>query len=245
MQVFGPCKRHALLPGRSIHPRQTLTIMQTSAVRTCVPKTHMPPTCSEREDKMRRTRMFGVVLTLGSALAIVACAPKAAPRATPPTAAAHMAMAALDVDPEDVYVRIVDVGPGLCAVIRIPGDRFMVYDAGHWNGRHCITAVRELVTTDTIDLMVISHSDADHLGDAGRILGEKRVRQTILAGEPRDTGSWTSLVNALAEEVKDGASVFNLQSVPLVPGRTIPLGEAVVTPSPAGPCGRSRRPDRK
>jgi competence protein ComEC len=105
----------------------------------------------------------------------------------------------------------------------------MVYDSGHWNGQHCINAVRELITGDTIDLMVISHSDADHLGDGARILNEKRVRQTILAGEVRTTGSWTSLVDALAEEVKQGGSVHNLQSVPLVPGTTIPLGEAVVT----------------
>jgi beta-lactamase superfamily II metal-dependent hydrolase len=105
----------------------------------------------------------------------------------------------------------------------------MVYDAGHWQGQHCIKAVRELVTTDTIELMVISHSDADHLGDGARILNEKRVRQVILAGEPRDTGSWDSLIKALAEEIKDGASVLNLQSVPLTPGTTLPLGEATVT----------------
>jgi beta-lactamase superfamily II metal-dependent hydrolase len=138
-------------------------------------------------------------------------------------------MAALTLEDDDVYVRVVDVGPGLCAVIRAPDDHFMVFDAGHWNGQHCINAVRELVTGDSIDLMVISHSDADHLGDAARILGEKRVRQTILAGEVRDTASWRSLVDALAEEVKEGGSVHNLQSVPLVPGTTLPLGEAIIT----------------
>jgi competence protein ComEC len=36
-------------------------------------------------------------------------------------------------------------------------------------------------------------------------------------------------VDALADEVKEGGSVLNLQSVPLVPGATLPLGEAVVT----------------
>jgi beta-lactamase superfamily II metal-dependent hydrolase len=114
-------------------------------------------------------------------------------------------------------------------VIRAPGDHFMVYDAGHWVGQHCIAAVRELVTTQNIDLLVISHSDADHLGDAARILDENAVRLTLLAGEPRDTASWKNLVAALATEVTQGGSVHNLQSVPLVPGRTIPLGEATVT----------------
>ena len=48
-------------------------------------------------------------------------------------------------------------------------------------------------------------------------------------GEPRTTVSWRYLVDALADEVKEGGSVLNLQSVPLVPGATVPLGEAVVT----------------
>ena len=136
---------------------------------------------------------------------------------------------ALDVDPQDVYIRIVDVGPGLCAIIRAPGDHFMVYDAGHWVGQHCLAAVRELVTNDVIELLVISHSDGDHLGDAAAILGENAVRLTLLAGEPRDTLSWKGLVAALGTEVTEGGSVHNLQSVPLVPGRTIPLGDATVT----------------
>ena len=80
-----------------------------------------------------------------------------------------------------------------------------------------------------IDLMIISHSDADHLGDGKRILEEKRVKQTILAGEPRDTGSFKDLMDALGKEVKEGGSVHNLQSVDLIPGSTIHLGEATVT----------------
>jgi competence protein ComEC len=173
-----------------------------------------------------RILAFGVSAVL--AVSFLGCAPRSAPPTSAPARTERIAMA-LDVDPSDVYVRIVDVGPALCAVIQIPGGHSMVYDAGHWNGQHCSAAVRELVTGDTIDLMVISHSDADHLGDAARILGEKHVRQTILAGEPRDTISWSSLIDALAEEVKDCSSVLNLQSVPLVPGTRIPLGEAVVT----------------
>ena len=73
----------------------------------------------------------------------------------------------------------------------------------------------------TGESMVISHSDADHLGDGKRILEERHVKQTILAGEPRETSSWRDLITALAEEVKQGGSVHNLQSVNLIPGTTI------------------------
>jgi beta-lactamase superfamily II metal-dependent hydrolase len=163
------------------------------------------------------------------AVGLASCAPRSQPPAAAPTPPGPFIAEALDVDPEDVYIRVVDVGPGLCVIIRAPGDHFMVYDAGHWVGQHCVAAVRELVTTDAIDLLVISHSDGDHLGDAADILAENAVSLTLLAGEPRETTAWKDLVAALATEVTQGGSVHNLQSVPLVPGRTIPLGEAVVT----------------
>jgi glyoxylase-like metal-dependent hydrolase (beta-lactamase superfamily II) len=103
-------------------------------------------------------------------------------------------MAALDVEPDDVYVRIVDVGPGLCAVITVHGGSSMVYDAGHWNGQHCIRAVRELITNDAIDLLVISHSDADHLGDGARIftrsVSDTRFWRGSRARPPRGGISW-------------------------------------------------------
>ena len=172
-------------------------------------------------------RLSSLIATIGIGAILISCAPRTrAPRSTPPS---PPPTAALDFEPNDVAIRVVDVGPGLCVVIQVPDGHSMVYDGGHWNGQHCIKAVRELITQETIDLFVISHSDADHLGDAARILNEKRVRQTILAGEPRETASWTNFVDALADEARDGGSIHNLQSVDLLPGTTISLGEANVT----------------
>ncbi len=137
---------------------------------------------------------------------------------------------ALDPGPNDVYVRVVDVGSGLCAVAEIPGEHYMVYDAGHWQGNKCIEAVREIVDTDEIDLLILSHSDSDHLGDADEILHEYQVRQIIRTGFLRwDTATWRHANNAISEEVEYGAAVTNLQSVDLVPGTQIALGDATVT----------------
>lgn len=129
---------------------------------------------------MRCIYCFIVVVGL---TALNSCAaPHALPTAGPRDRAPMMI---LDPGPEDVYVRIVDVGPGLCAVVLVPGGQSMVFDAGYWNGEHCINAVRALIRGETIDLIVISHSDADHLGDCCSDL-----RREILVGEPRSTGPW-------------------------------------------------------
>jgi beta-lactamase superfamily II metal-dependent hydrolase len=192
---------------------------------------------------VRRGKHLAAVLAVA---AMVSCAPRPSPRTTPATPE-PIVSAALTAHPEDGYTRVVDVGSGLCVVIRAPGDHFMVYDAGH-GGQHCISAVTELVNTQTIDLSRNSHSDADHLGDAARILEESAVQLTLLAGAPRGTAVWNRLITALAAEVTEGGSVHNLQSVPLVPGRTIPLGEATVTLiagwkewTGAGPTASERR----
>ncbi|MCI0719614.1 MAG: hypothetical protein L0338_11695, partial [Acidobacteria bacterium] len=79
-------------------------------------------------------------------------------------------VAALDAGPDDVYIRVVDVGPGLCTVTKVPGGHYMVYDAGHWIGEHCVRAVREIVHGEDIALLIISHSDGDHLGNGKAIL---------------------------------------------------------------------------
>lgn len=115
--------------------------------------------------------------------------------------------------PKEVYIRVVDTGPGLCVVIRAPGPAYMVYDAGHWVGKECLNAAKEIVGSAPIDYMIISHSDADHFGQAALILNEFDVRNMILQGHDRGKQpTWKKTMKAIAKEVVGGASVRNLQS---------------------------------
>src|SRR5690606_39957721 len=88
--------------------------------------------------------------------------------------------APVEAHAQDVIARVVDVGPGLCVVISIPGGYDMLYDAGHWNGGTCESAVRELVTDERVELVVLSHSDGDHLGELPEILGAKRAGVVLM-----------------------------------------------------------------
>lgn len=150
-----------------------------------------------------------------------------APPSPPPTPSVA---GALSAGPDDLYIRVVDVGPGLCTVARIPGGSYLVYDAGHWVGKHCVNAVREVVTGDEIDLIILSHSDGDHIGNVPDLLSRFRVRQIIRAGDLRtQTATWRAANDAIARAVTLGTSVMNLLTVPLVPGTQIPLGAATLT----------------
>ncbi len=136
----------------------------------------------------------------------------------------------------DVLVRVVDVGAGLCTVTRAPGpngsEHFMIFDAGSqfpFNSTFCVEAVKELVGTNEIDLMIISHPDADHVVHAAEILDRFSVRRIIRTGHERDKTFWRIFDDAVEREEQNGADVTNLANDALTPGIHIPLGGAVVT----------------
>jgi len=113
---------------------------------------------------------------------------------------------------------------------KAPPGKFFVYDAGHWVGKKCIEAVRQIVTGEQVDLMVLSHSDADHLGDAAEILDEYFVPIILRAGDVRTTsGTWRKVNDAIANEVREGATVINYRSMQFLPGMKLELGAAAVT----------------
>ncbi len=140
------------------------------------------------------------------------------------------AFADLTHRPDDVYVRVVDTGSWLCDIVLAPGDGVMVYDGGHWTGSHCIKAARKLSPGQEVDILVVSPPDADNLGDADEILAAFDVRLIRRTGFPRfDKATWRAFNDAVGEEARFGATVANLQSFELVPGRTMPPGDATVT----------------
>lgn len=130
----------------------------------------------------------------------------------------------------DLYIRVVDVGAGLCTITRAPGPHFMVYDAGHWNNHRCLDAAVEIIGDHDIDLMVLSHNDGDHIGDADGILETFFVRKIIRTGfERRGMRTWEDMNRAIGDETRAGATVINLGTEPLVPGTLLALGDARLT----------------
>ncbi|MFK5950952.1 MAG: MBL fold metallo-hydrolase [Methylococcales bacterium] len=129
----------------------------------------------------------------------------------------------------NVYTRVVDVGAGLCTVTQLPGNKFIVYDAGHWTGFKCLKAIKKVVKDNDIFMLVLSHSDADHIGNAKAILDDFNVENIIRTGYPRPKSkTWVKVDVAISNEVRNGAHVINLQNDKLQPGLNYQFGEASV-----------------
>jgi beta-lactamase superfamily II metal-dependent hydrolase len=81
----------------------------------------------------------------------------------------------------------------------------------------------------TIALMILSHSDGDHLGEAAEIIAEFDVEHIIWTGFYRNKKFWRETRDAIEAEEQNGATVHNLTDAPLIPGTTIQLGDATLT----------------
>lgn len=140
---------------------------------------------------------------------------------------------------EGLFVRVVDVGAGLCCVVKMPGDRYMIYDAGNyeWNGkldkgRNTYQKIQEIIPKgSTVDLLVLSHSDADHLGAVPDICKEYHVRRVVRPGyaKPKSTATWKAANAAIESEVADdGCEETNLNDGDIDPGMRMRFGSVSV-----------------
>ncbi|MDP4210454.1 MAG: MBL fold metallo-hydrolase [Bacteroidota bacterium] len=81
---------------------------------------------------------------------------------------------------DGLKVKVLDVGQALSVVIRTPNKRYVLYDTGKRDG------IKEILKTipkgDSIDLMILSHTDEDHVGSAADVIANYPVKRVINAG---------------------------------------------------------------
>jgi competence protein ComEC len=148
----------------------------------------------------------------------------------------------------DLVIRVVDVGAGLCVVIAAPGGHGMLYDAGRSAGRtggFCRRAVRQMLPGRNLDLVVLSHSDTDHIRELPGILLDNRARVIIHPGDDRgDPSDAATMRQSIARE-RSGqrADVRDLREIdqaiatprpgftprPVRPGDSFAVGDATAT----------------
>jgi beta-lactamase superfamily II metal-dependent hydrolase len=117
----------------------------------------------------------------------------------------------------DVDVRIVDIGAGLCVLAHDKNqNRFFLYDAGRWDNHICEDYVNSTVNGRGIDLIVISHSDSDHLSNLEQILIRNNVKTIIHTGYPRlRVTNWRKANTAIYMAEGRGTKVYNLRITPI------------------------------
>jgi len=143
---------------------------------------------------------------------------------------------AFSLDPTDpgLFVRVIDVGAGHSAVILFPDNSCVVYDAGNYtdNGASAYNGLTQILAPGQhIDLMIISHSDSDHIAATTNIIENYSVSRVVRSGLDRTgTATWEDMNRALEEaDTNNELEDYNLAHDSFNIGEELHLGGAVVT----------------
>jgi len=131
-----------------------------------------------------------------------------------------------------VLVKVVDCGQGLCCVVQAPGEKYMIYDCGV-NSENAMRGIRELIGDEgTVDLLVISHTDKDHIMAAKAICDDYDVTEVVRLGD-RTKGKF---IDPLEKAIRDERKENKCKDIDLarrkganIDGTQFPLGPATVT----------------
>lgn len=117
-------------------------------------------------------------------------------------------------------VHFIDVGQGDSTLI-INGEHAMLIDAGDNNKGTTVQLYLQKADVEKLDYLILTHTDADHIGGADVILTKFPVETVFIGDFPKD--------NATYRDVMDALEYQNLTySVPQV-GSTYSLGDASFT----------------
>jgi beta-lactamase superfamily II metal-dependent hydrolase len=126
--------------------------------------------------------------------------------------------------PDQIELIFLDVGQGDAIVVRSPEGKVALIDAGPGTD---IPSVLRQHGIDTIDIAIVSHAHADHIGGMERVLQSMPVRFFLDNGLPHTTATYGSLMRAL-----QSSDITYLEAT----ARTISLGSVSLTilPPPGG-----------
>jgi competence protein ComEC len=130
---------------------------------------------------------------------------------------------------DELNVEIIDVGSGSCSIAKLPDQKYLMFDAGHWIGKKCLHAAKRIIKTGKIELLILSHGDADHIGDASKILTEFDVATLIRTGHRRTSKTWKKFDAAVKQAELQGMSVINASDGDQLIGKRFSFAETRVT----------------
>ena len=98
----------------------------------------------------------------------------------------------------DLKVHVFDIGGGLCTLTVTPDGGYMVYDAGvglkAGSPKQCAERIDETMPAGAeIDLLILSHSDADHISSVTRLLELRTVNAVARTGHERANQTWCKM----------------------------------------------------
>jgi len=122
-----------------------------------------------------------------------------------------------------LQIDFIDVGQGDAALITSPAGKTVLIDGGPREAGPRLTAFLRAHHRGPIDLVVLTHRHADHLGGLAAVVREVGARMFLDAPYPHPSAAYQALLGALAETAVPVRQAERGRTVDLGGGATITL----------------------
>lgn len=99
--------------------------------------------------------------------------------------------------PDNLRLTMVDVDQGTGCTYQTKDGNWLVFDTGP--GADTVAQYLRYSGANTIDALVLSHSDSDHIGGAAHILRDFRVRRLLASQAAQENAAWQALTPYLGD----------------------------------------------
>ncbi|MBR2375088.1 MAG: MBL fold metallo-hydrolase [Clostridia bacterium] len=103
----------------------------------------------------------------------------------------------------ELRIHMLDVGQSECILLEFPDGKTALIDGGDGRETTNKTILRYLnaLKIDTIDVLIVTHTDADHCGGLDEIIQNKKIKTAYLPNvEPTENTQYAEVYNALLDE---------------------------------------------
>lgn len=121
---------------------------------------------------------------------------------------------------DELNVYFFDVGQGDCTVIT-QGDHAMLIDAGDNDKGTAVQAYLNYLGIETLDYVILTHPDADHIGGADVVLYKFDCEMVLMPDKKADTRTYDDVIQAMKSK--------NYSATHPEVGDTYAFGDAVFT----------------
>lgn len=94
------------------------------------------------------------------------------------------------VEKQDLKAHFIDVGQGESILLEMPNGKTMLIDGGRKSAGEKVVSYLKQAGISTIDKIVATHPDADHIGGLIDVLGEMEVKSVLSSGMNHTTDTY-------------------------------------------------------
>lgn len=93
-------------------------------------------------------------------------------------------------------IHIIDVGQGDSILIQTPNYKNILIDSGDENSSHILKSYLKKHNVKTLDIMIATHPDSDHIGSLDNIIYDFDVKSFFMPDQQTNTNAYKNLVKA-------------------------------------------------